>query len=129
MAPVFFSPLLHLAVCLPLHLAVLRRDRAPRASRSFVAETANDGWAWPRQHAAFPILSFALGLNVFVTAGFSVHLVGLLRMAGFADLMAVSLASLVGLAQLAARAVQFMAGRHWLPTSFALEARLLLPVA
>jgi MFS family permease len=119
---------LNLAVCLPLHLGALRRAIAPCVSRPFEAGPA-DGWEWPRQHAAFPILSFALGLNVFVTAGFSVHLVGLLRTAGFSDPMAVSLASLVGLAQLAARAVQFMAGRYWLPTSFALMGGLLLPVA
>ena len=120
---------LHLAVCLPLHLTLPGRGASPRAANRLAALHATDGWTDPRQHAAFPILSVALGLNVFVTAGFSVHLVGLLHMAGFTDLMAVTLASLVGLAQVAARAVQFFVGRHWLPTSFALTGAALLPFA
>lgn len=43
--------------------------------------------------------------------------------------MAITLASLVGLAQVAARGGQFMAGRHWPPTSFALTGAALLPFA
>lgn len=123
-----FLAALHLAVCLPLHLVALRREGSASGSGSLDAPAAG-GWTWPRQHAAFPALSIALGLNVFVTAGFSVHLVGLLRTAGFTDAVAVTLASLVGLAQVAARAAQLIAGRHWPPTSFALTGAALLPFA
>ncbi|WP_125461852.1 MULTISPECIES: MFS transporter [Rhodomicrobium] len=116
---------MHLAICLPLHLALPGRATAHAPAPCLPP----DGWTWRCQHEAFPLLSVALGLNVFVTAGLSVHLVGLLRTAGFADATAISLASLVGIAQVAARAAQFTAGRHWLPTSFALTGAALLPAA
>jgi MFS family permease len=118
----------HLTVCLPLHLSIPRGAlvHGTRAKDGY-GRTATESRHW--QSITFGALAAALGLNVFVTAGFSVHLVGLLRAAGFADAMAVSLASLVGLAQVGARAVQFLAVERWQPTAFAIVGAILLPLA
>jgi predicted MFS family arabinose efflux permease len=118
----------HLAVCLPLHLALGHGQRLypTTVSRGTDLALSRDG-EWQRR--AFHLLAAALGLNVLVTAGFSVHLVGVLRAAGYADAMAVLLASLVGLAQVAARAVQFLAIGRLPPPVFAVVGAVALPLA
>ncbi len=118
----------HLALCLPFHLAIGQIARVSQTNLTS-AEPAMPVQNSGRQRATFRALAFALGLNVFVTAGFSVHLVGLLRAAGYADAAAVSLASLVGVAQVCARAVQFLAVGRWQPTAFALVGAVMLPLA
>lgn len=122
----------HLILCLPLHFVTLPRF-SPRsawnrvkAARSVATEA---GWSERVQQRAFLPLSIALALNVFVTSGLALHLVGLLKSIGFAESSAVFLASLAGPVQVATRAVQVVLADRRLATTFALIGAAALPIS
>jgi hypothetical protein len=103
-----FYAVLHLAVCLPLHLAFV-----PRGARSTVhvapAATSAPGATGTR---AYLLLAVALSIASFAASALSAHLVGLLTAAGLTAREAVLIGALIGPMQVVGRLMEFMAVRH-----------------
>ena len=108
---------LHLVLCLPLHLFFV--PVSGEDSFSAVAAQRDEGAADqlarrlrvpPR--AAFLLLAAALSLASFLSATLSAHLITLLKSGGMAVRDAVIVASLVGPMQVAGRIVEFSFGRR-----------------
>lgn len=114
--------LLHLAVCLPLHLAFVPRGHPAEAPHGRAdARRLDDGR--PRAgRAAFVALSASFALNGFVSTALSVHLINLLLGKGFVLGTAVWVASLVGPMQVAGRLFEFSIGRRWPSTAIGIGA-------
>ncbi len=96
---------LHLAVCLPVHLASVPRGRHGPAP---VAEAATD-----KVHAGpvFVWLAIALSLVAFIASAITSHLVGLLTATGLTSRDAVLVGSLIGPMQVAGRVMEFAFAR------------------
>ena len=92
--------LIHLLVCAPLHLGLQVRPQDPGAE---VRRADDDGRAAPTQ-ALFAALAVGLVLNGFLMTGFQLHLLGLLEKLGASPGEALKVGSLLGIAQVAARA-------------------------
>lgn len=107
---------LQLAVALPLHLLALPREAesAPRA------RPAPSSPAWTRTPVRHPRLVLALLAVIFTTGGavwamISVHLIAVLQASGLTLAAAVALGALIGPAQVGARVIEMIAGRHYHP--------------
>ncbi|MGE3877082.1 MAG: MFS transporter, partial [Parvibaculaceae bacterium] len=123
--------LLHLALCLPLHLLVLtRNDKQQSVSRQDMPQppgapvlTGTD------RSRAMIIFATVLALNTVVFSSISAHVVPLFEGLGFTAAAAVTLAALIGPSQVASRIGDILAG-HWVKTmTLGLIAVGLLPVA
>lgn len=99
---------LHLAVCLPLHVALV-----PRVSVTVVHTAATAGAQPPVAGGrTFAFLAFALSIAAFAASALSAHLVGFLTAAGMTPREAVLIGALFGPMQVAGRLMEFMAVRH-----------------
>jgi MFS family permease len=106
---------IHLAVTLPLLLLALPRERVrvtradaepgPRASASSARRT----------RLVFILLAVILTTGGAIAAAVSVHLIAMLRAGGLSLAAAVSLGALVGPAQVGARIIEMLVGRHYHP--------------
>jgi len=102
--------LLHLALCLPLHVIYVPRGggRGAPGAHSLARE--------PVSAAAAPVyfwLAAALALASLVAGGISAHLIGLLTARGLTAGEAVAVGALIGPAQVAGRIVEFAFERHF----------------
>jgi MFS family permease len=122
--------LIHVALCLPLHLFVFRRRAQP-----------SDGEAAPRQEAeeSHPALGRSEGframlwliayfcLTGFVYSSFNIHWVSALQQAGFTAAVAVGVGVLMGPSQVAIRFLDMVFGRNLHPlTTGAISSALLV---
>jgi predicted MFS family arabinose efflux permease len=98
---------LHLAVCLPLHLFAARGGTEVAVKEAADTAPRPDG-ATGRQHAAFLWLAAGVSMIGFVTWGFAIVIVEFLRARGSTLEEAVALATLIGIAQVAARLLEFV---------------------
>jgi predicted MFS family arabinose efflux permease len=100
---------LHLALCLPLHLASVPAGRVAGWTHEPVAESA-------RLHAhggpTFVWLAVALSLSSFIGSAVAAHLIALLAATGLSARDAVLVGSLIGPMQVAGRVVEFAFTRH-----------------
>jgi MFS family permease len=114
-------------VCLPLFAFGL-----PRHSKA-VAATAHGGAALGLKPApsrgTFYLLVTTLGLYVFVTFGMGAVLIELFKAEGLSAAEAISFGSMLGVVQVAARAIDFLGGGRWDGITTGLVAGLALPVA
>jgi len=100
--------LLHLVVCVPLHLAAIPSgtpgtiEATPRASAG----------AASGERATFAWLAAALAVAAFIAAAVSAHAIGILTAAGLTAAEAVFAGALIGPMQVAGRIVEFTAGRN-----------------
>jgi len=106
--------------CAPLHLIVLGPAR--------LGENAGDGSErpgriWSRQ---FVLMAVSIAANGFVTWGFALTIILLFRQRGLDESTAISVASLLGLLQFAARAADFAGAARWSGLATGLAASLLL---
>jgi MFS family permease len=99
---------LHLAVCLPLHVAAIPRGAPRDVERVAAPEPAPDA----ATRATFAWLAAALAAAAFIAAALSAHVIGLLTAAGLTAGEAVLAGSLIGPMQVAGRIVEFTAGRR-----------------
>jgi MFS family permease len=123
--------LLHLFLCLPLHLLVLGRgEEEPAVSDQEVPPPATApllGGADRRR--AMIAFAAVLALNGIVFSSISAHVVPLFEGLGFTAAIAVTLAALIGPSQVASRIGDILAG-HWVKTmTLGLIAVGLLPAA
>jgi hypothetical protein len=102
--------LLHLLVCLPLHLAFV-----PRHAGFAHPETHLTGESVPRAGRVFLWLVVALAFASFAASALSAHMIGLLNAAGLTAREAVLIGALIGPMQVAGRVMEFMAGRRVSP--------------
>jgi hypothetical protein len=98
--------LLHLGLCLPLHLAFTPRPAATAASASEVPASV----APAHEAAAFAWLAAAFSITAFLAAALSAHLIGLLTARGLGARDAVLVGSLIGPMQVAGRLMEMALG-------------------
>jgi len=105
--------ILHLAICLPLHLLLWRLfPRLPSEP-----EVAGEASALPavtradRKRRLFPLLLVGFAANAFVISAVHLHLIGLLGGLGLASSAAL-IGGLIGPAQVAARVMEFSLARR-----------------
>jgi len=114
-------------LCLPLYGFGL-----PRRAKSGGDRTPGDAHAGRRAtptRSTFYLLLMTLGLFVFVTFGLSAALIELFKAQGLAAADAVGFASMLGVIQVGARAIDFLGGGRWDGISTGLVAGLALPLA
>ena len=103
---------MHLAVCLPLHLAAIPRVARPEgalpAPVSAPPPAAVDG----TRRALFAWLALALSGASFIASALSAHAIGLLTASGLTATDAVLIGAMFGPMQVAGRVVEFTAGRN-----------------
>lgn len=122
---------LHLVVCLPIHLAVLKGPAPlPAASESPPAPAlASPPLTGRDRRSAMIAFAAVLALNGIVFSSISAHVVPLFEGLGFAPAMAVTLAALVGPSQVASRIGDIFAGHHIRTVTLGIIAVGLLPLA
>lgn len=102
---------LHIVLCLPLHLVAV-----PRGARHVEAAPPPDVEAAPHVTAAakrtFLWLATALAGAAFIASAVSAHLIGLMTTAGITAGDAVLIGALIGPMQVAGRVVEFSHGRR-----------------
>ncbi len=107
---------LQLALALPVYLALLPREERRRAGASGdVARPAPGSGPPPRRAALVLLLALAFTLGDVIWSVLSVHLLVILQSREVPLVEAVALGALVGPAQVGARAVEMIAGRHYHP--------------
>jgi MFS family permease len=101
--------LLHVVVCLPLHIAAI-----PAARPREIEPSRPTAHAVPpaARSAAFAWLAAALAAAAFIAAAVSAHAIGILVAAGLSATQAVFAGALIGPMQVAGRVVEFAAGRN-----------------
>ena len=100
--------LLHLVVCLPVHLAAIPRG-TPRAVEAAPPASAVAASA---ERTTFTWLAAALAAAAFIAAAVSAHAIGILTATGLTAAQAVFAGALIGPMQVAGRVVEFVAGRN-----------------
>jgi predicted MFS family arabinose efflux permease len=99
---------LHLVVCLPIHVWSVPAGRAPHTPIA----PADAKAPAPRAGRAFLWLAAALSLAAFVASAVAAHLIGLLVATGLSARDAVLVGSLIGPMQVAGRVMEFAVNRH-----------------
>jgi len=100
---------IHVVVALPLHRRIPRPPPADDAASGEQVRRAPP--ARPRD-GLFPVLAAGLALNCFLMTGLQVHLLVILQGLGLTAALALSVATLMGPAQVAARALALSAGKR-----------------
>lgn len=114
-------------VCLPLFAFGLPRRRA--AGVVTVLGPAAAALPPSPSRGTFYLLVTTLGLYVFVTFGMGAVLIELFKAEGLSATEAISFGSMLGVIQVAARAIDFLGGGRWDGISTAFVAGLALPMA
>lgn len=103
----FIYALLHLLVCLPIHVLAVPAGRPPSAPHA-----AAEAHRAPHAGPVFWWLATALSLAAFIGSAIAAHLIGLLTATGLAARDAVLIGSLIGPMQVAGRIMEFAFNRH-----------------
>ncbi len=114
-------------VCLPLFAFGLPR-RKPVGVVTVLGSAAAALPPSPSR-GTFYLLVTTLGLHVFVTFGMGAVLIELFKAEGLSAREAISFGSMLGVIQVAARAIDFLGGGRWDGISTAFVAGLALPIA
>lgn len=117
---------LHLALCLPVHLASVPAGRV--VGWTHAPATADED-AHPRGGATFAWLAVALALAAFIGSAIAAHLVTLVTATGLSARDAVLVGSLIGPMQVAGRIVEFAFTRHVRAIAIGTFAFVLMAVA
>ena len=114
-------------LCLPLYGLGLPRRAPPGGSRT--SDVAHAGRRAAPSRGTFYLLLMTLGLFVFITFGLSAALIELFKAQGLPAADAIGFASMLGVIQVGARAIDFLGGGRWDGISTGLVAGLALPLA
>lgn len=101
---------MHLAICLPLHLAAIPRTDRTKAKAAAQAATAKVNRA--SGGATFVWLAIALSGASFIASALAAHAIGFLTASGLTAADAVLIGALFGPMQVAGRVVEFTVGRN-----------------
>ena len=117
---------IQIAVSLPVHILALPRGRR-------VTETAGDARVpvhlQPGERAIFAVLAAVVTIGAAILSIVGTHLLPLLQARGLDLGLAVGLGALIGPAQVGARVVEMLAGRHYHPSWTMIASTALLAVA
>lgn len=119
--------LLHLVVCLPLHLFVVPRNGPLRRAEASAAAAVEP--MAPDRGRVFAWLATALALASFLGSALSAHLMGLLTASGLTMREAVLVGALVGPMQVAGRIMEFLFLRRLAPLAVGTLAFAVLAIA
>ncbi len=119
---------LHLAVCLPIHAAVLHGARG-EAQAAKVEDDTYMPLEGTARRKAMALFAAIVAFNGLVFSSISAHVVPLFEGLGFAGAEAVTMAALIGPAQVASRIGEIMLGKRLKAVHLGLIAFGLLPVA
>jgi predicted MFS family arabinose efflux permease len=124
---------LHLAVCLPIHLSMLRNEprrerRAREPGRDGATDRDDSLWRLART-PAFLLISAFMALLMALTAALSAHMVPLLRERGLPEAWALAVPASIGAMQVLGRLVLFVFEGRIDPRRFDRMVPLLLPCA
>ncbi len=106
-ATFFTYAVLHLVVCLPIHLVAI-----PKGRPAAVAPVASEAQHKPHAGPVFWWLAAALSLAAFIGSAIAAHLIELLTATGLAARDAVLIGSLIGPMQVAGRILEFASNRR-----------------
>lgn len=101
---------MHLAICLPLHVAAIPRTDRMKAKEAAQAATAKANRA--SGGATFVWLAIALSGASFIASALAAHAIGFLTASGLTAADAVLIGALFGPMQVAGRVVEFTVGRN-----------------
>ncbi|TFW09851.1 MFS transporter [Oxalobacteraceae bacterium OM1] len=121
--------IVHLALCLPLHLLLPVSARRPRAAADAAGAARDYTLREALRDATFWKLAFAFSANVFIFSALSAHLIPMLQRFGHSAGIAVLAASLIGPMQVAGRLGEMTFARHVAPQNVGKVVFGLLPVA
>jgi predicted MFS family arabinose efflux permease len=124
----FVFAVLHLAVCAPLHAAVLARATTADRRRDHEADDVAGAMPAHRRRLAALLILVALSCNGFVSWGLDLHLIGILQKFGLSSAAAVAVAAWKGPATLLARGVDIFSAGRISPMASALAAGVLMPL-
>jgi predicted MFS family arabinose efflux permease len=117
---------IQLAVSLPIHIFALPHGRR-------VATTAGDAKApvqlQPGERSIFAVLAVVVTIGAAILSIVGTHLLPLLQARGLDLTLAVGLGTLIGPAQVGARVIEMVAGRHYHPAWTMIASTTLLAVA
>jgi len=122
----FVYAAIHLAVSLPLHLLALPRGRQKNGSTGHVTSSVH---LRPGEHLPFAILASVLTIGAAILSAMGTHLLPLLQARGSDLALAVGLGMIVGPAQVGARVVEMLAGRHYHPVWTMVASATLVAIA
>lgn len=114
---------------LSLPLCAFGLPRRATAEDATPASAAPGHPSDPADTATFYLITAAVGLNSFVTFGFSAILIELLKVFGLPEATAVAFGSMLGVIQVSARAVDFLGGKRWDGLSTGIFAGIALPLS
>ena len=103
---------MHIAVCLPLHLAAIPRTARQEGAPPVLASSPPPAAVGGKGGALFAWLAVALSGAAFIASALSAHAIGLLTASGLTATDAVLIGALFGPMQVAGRIVEFTAGRN-----------------
>ena len=118
---------IQIAISLPVHLLALPRGRRVDAALPRPAPAAvrlHSG-----EHAVFAILAAVVTIAATILAIVGTHLLPLLQARGVDLAVAVGLGTLIGPAQVGARVVEMLAGRHYHPVWTMIASAVLVAIA
>ena len=116
---------IQLAISLPIHLLVLPRGRRVDAAQPRPAAVRLHSG----EHAVFAILAAVVTIAAAILAIVGTHLLPLLQARGVDLAVAVALGTLIGPAQVGARVVEMLAGRHYHPVWTMIASAVLVAIA
>ncbi|HVE50983.1 MAG TPA: MFS transporter [Casimicrobiaceae bacterium] len=102
-----FYAVLHLVLCLPLHLGLV-----PRHAVNPVVHADPPGHAKVDTRSTFAWLAIALAIASFIASAMSAHFIGLLTEKGMSARDAVLIGALIGPMQVVGRLMEFSTSRH-----------------
>ena len=103
---------MHLAICLPLHVAAIPRSARSEPASSALPASSPRGASKGKGGASFAWLAIALSGASFIASALSAHAIGLLTASGLTAADAVLISALFGPMQVAGRVVEFTVGRN-----------------
>lgn len=125
--------ILHIVVCLPIHLGLARSARlAPKAMAAATgpASAAADGIVPPlMRRAALILMALTFSLQGFVSWGLSLQLISVFEGFGMSTAIAVAIAALVGPAAVFARLIEVGLGHLVSPLLSMVIGSIILPVS
>ena len=118
---------IQIAISLPIHLLALPRGKRVDAAQPKPAPAAVRLQAG--EHAVFAILAAVVTIGATILAIVGTHLLPLLQARGVELAAAVGLGTIIGPAQVGARVVEMLAGRHYHPVWTMIASVVLVAVA
>ena len=103
---------MHVAVCMPLHLAAIPRAARPEGALPAPVSSPPPAAVGGNGRALFAWLALALSGASFIASALSAHAIGLLTASGLTATDAVLIGAMFGPMQVTGRVVEFTAGRN-----------------